>query len=308
MNDKILNEPAFIMPKKIFAVTLITIFIVSLSGCSGKTNKLPRPDHIVIVIEENHGLNQIRGNAEAPYINSLIKEGALFTNSHGVTHPSQPNYLALFSGGIQTVRDDHCLDNQPPFTTPNMGHELIERGYTFGGYSEYMPSTGFRGCGVGKSVFPHGSPVYARKHNPWVDWQGTQENGLPSSVNMPLSAFPSDFKKLPTVAIVVPDEDNDMHNGPDSLSIKRGDTWLQKHMNSYIQWSKTHNSLFIITFDEDNDTPANLIPTLFVGSMVKTVESDSLIDHTTILRTIEDMYSLPHAIPDDTKPISGIWK
>src|SRR5689334_19461823 len=69
---------------------------------------LPRPDHVVIVIEENHGYDQIIGASAAPYINRLARQGALFTAAHGITHPSQPNYLALFSGSTQGVHDDSC--------------------------------------------------------------------------------------------------------------------------------------------------------------------------------------------------------
>ena len=53
---------------------------------------LPRPAHVVVVIEENKSLAEILGNANAPYINELFAKGALFTQSHGVTHPSLPNY------------------------------------------------------------------------------------------------------------------------------------------------------------------------------------------------------------------------
>ena len=56
------------------------------------------PDHVVIVIEENHSFASIIGSSSAPYINSLAQQGALFTQSFGVEHPSQPNYLDLFSG------------------------------------------------------------------------------------------------------------------------------------------------------------------------------------------------------------------
>ena len=59
---------------------------------------LPRPDHIVMVIEENHSYSQIIDSSDAPYINRLAAQGAVFTQSFGVTYPSQPNYLALFSG------------------------------------------------------------------------------------------------------------------------------------------------------------------------------------------------------------------
>ena len=57
---------------------------------------------------ENTGYSALVGNSSAPYINSLMSQGASFTNSHGVTHPSQPNYVALFSGALQGVSDDSC--------------------------------------------------------------------------------------------------------------------------------------------------------------------------------------------------------
>ncbi|HWO38016.1 MAG TPA: hypothetical protein VNO32_55285, partial [Candidatus Acidoferrum sp.] len=62
---------------------------------------MPLPAHVVVVIEENHGYSQIIGSSQAPYINTLASEGASFTNSHAITHPSEPNYLALFSGSTQ---------------------------------------------------------------------------------------------------------------------------------------------------------------------------------------------------------------
>ena len=39
-----------------------------------KTVKLPVPDHIVIVVEENHSYSQIVESANAPYISSLSKD------------------------------------------------------------------------------------------------------------------------------------------------------------------------------------------------------------------------------------------
>src|SRR5437879_5503658 len=148
--------------------------------------RVPRPDHVVMVIEENHSYPQIIGNPAAPYINSLAQQGALFTASLGVDHPSQPNYLALFSGSTQGVTDNACPDR---FTAPNLASELIAAGLTFGGYSEDMPSVGYTGCS---------SLAYRRKHNPWVDWQGVE---VPATVNMPYTSFPANFSTLPTVAM-----------------------------------------------------------------------------------------------------------
>jgi hypothetical protein len=57
------------------------------------------PDHVVIVIEEN--LSSRNLVPELTYLTGLMRDNANFTNSHGVDHPSQPNYLALFSGDAQ---------------------------------------------------------------------------------------------------------------------------------------------------------------------------------------------------------------
>jgi acid phosphatase len=53
---------------------------------------LPNPDHIVIIMEENHSPESIIGSPDAPYITSLAATGE-FTNFYALTHPSQPNYL-----------------------------------------------------------------------------------------------------------------------------------------------------------------------------------------------------------------------
>ena len=74
------------------------------------TNSMPKPDHIVIAIEENHAYSQIIGSDSAPYINSLVADSfsANFINSYGITYPSQPNYLDLFSGfRSRCSNDDH---------------------------------------------------------------------------------------------------------------------------------------------------------------------------------------------------------
>ena len=67
-------------------------------AAAASTGGVPRPDHVVVVVMENRSFNEIIGNSRAPYINELARGGALFTQSYAVTHPSQPNYLALFSG------------------------------------------------------------------------------------------------------------------------------------------------------------------------------------------------------------------
>lgn len=285
---------------------IISLFSILFVSCKSKTKV---PAHVLIVVEENHGYNQIIGSENSPYINELAKEGTLFTNSEAVTHPSQPNYLALFSGSTQNVDGDECLLGNRPYTTPNLGAALIKAGYTFKGFSETLPQAGFLQCSYQEKEGYN----YARKHAPWVNWQGDKENGLPDSTNQPLTDFPTDFNKLPTVSFVIPNEANEMHNidlDGDTAAIKRGDQWLKDHLSVYIEWAKKNNSLFILTFDEDEGGSMiqNHIATIFVGPMLKNQTDSDRINHYSVLRTIEGMYHLPSSGNATAKAITEIWR
>lgn len=291
---------------KLSYLTLISIAVVLLSSCE---RKLPRPDHIIVVIEENHGYDEVINSPNAPFITQLANEGALFTDAHGVIHPSQPNYLAIYSGSTQGITGDTCL-NGTSFTTPNLGAALIAKGFTFKGFAQTMPSSGFQECEYLKSSLT-GASLYARKHCPWVNWQGDQENNIDSALSRPMTDFPKDFSKLPTVAFVIPDMDHDMHNigAPgDAAAVQRGDQWLKENLAAYVAWAKTHNSLLIVTFDEDDFKTVNHIPTIFAGAMVKPGKYDEHINHYSVLHTIEGMYGLTTADTTNAEKINDIWQ
>jgi acid phosphatase len=218
---------------------------------------LPGPDQIMIVMLENK--DQADVVREAPYLRSLAATGADLTNMHAETHPSQPNYLALFSGDVQGVINNSCPHT---FTAPNLASELAEAGLSFVGYAEDLPEPGYPGCQAGG---------YARKHIPWTNF-----STVPSSANQPLSAMPADYADLPTVSFLIPNLCHDMYD----CSVAEGDTWLQHKIDSYAQWARGHNSLLIVTFDESGsalDTD-NHIMTLAVGAMVKPVAYGERVD------------------------------
>jgi acid phosphatase len=241
----------------------------------------------MVVIFENEDAEKIVGGPDAPYLTSLARSGATLADAHGVAHPSQPNYLALFSGSTHGVTDDSCPQT---FSGPNLAAELESAGRTFVGYSEDMPGAGYTGCRTGR---------YARKHNPWVDFPD-----LPASVNQPYSALPADFSALPTVSFVVPNLCNDMHD----CGVAAGDAWAKQHLTPYVAWARGHNSLLVVTFDEDNGSRANHIATVLVGPMVAAGTYDQRIDHYGVLRTLEDMYGLPPVgQAADAAPLTGVW-
>ena len=255
--------------------------------------QLPKPDHVVVVIFENKPERSVQGSSDAPYFNQLAAKGAAFTSWSAVTHPSQPNYLAMFSGSTQGITDDSCLD-VGQFSGPDLGGELIAAGKTFVGYSESMPSDGFKDCTGHDSA-----GKYASKHNPWRDF-----SDVPAASNLTFAAFPKDFSKLPTVAYIDPNLCDDMHD----CSVATGDAWLKANMSAYADWASANHSLLIVTFDEDDHSENNVIPSFIVGADVKPGVYDQKVDHYSLLRTLEDMYGLPHAGSSaQAAPISGMW-
>jgi hypothetical protein len=250
--------------------------------------KFPTPSHVVVVMEENHSYSEIIGSAQAPYINTLATQGALFTQSFAIGHPSEPNYLAIFSGSTQGITDDSCPHT---FSAASLESELLAAGKTFTGYSEGLPGAGSLVCTSGE---------YARKHVPWTDFS----KDLPND-NQPFTSFPSDLTQLPTVAFVIPNLLDDMHDG----TIRQGDTWLQTNLMAYVNWAQNNNSLLILQFDEDDGSENNQIATIFVGGVVKPGKYSEKINHYKILRTLEQMYKLPHlANAAKAKPIQDVWK
>ncbi len=273
---------------------------VVLIGIFAAGPVLGAPSHVVIVIMENHAFGEIIGSANAPYINNtLAANGALLINSFAVEHPSQPNYLDLFSGANQGVVGDATPLNVP-FSTPNLGALLLAKGLTFTIYSESLPSVGFTGD---NSTTVLGQNQYQRKHNPAVNWQANDapaSNHLLPAVNQPFTAFPTTdvgFSTMPTLSIVVPNEQNDMHDG----TVAMGDTWLSQNIEAYRVWAATHNSVLIVTWDEDDSSAANKIATIWNGQHIRpgsytesSVERAAGlgIDHFNMLRTLENIYGL----------------
>ncbi|MER7009625.1 alkaline phosphatase family protein [Dactylosporangium sp. NPDC000555] len=268
---------------------LVATGLTAAASQAQAATSVPRFDHIVLVMFENHAYSQINNSGSAPYFNSLAAQGAKFTKSYAITHPSQPNYIALFSGSTQGVTNDDCPKN---YTGVNLQSQLAGAGLTFKGYSEAMPSDGYTGCSSG---------TYRRKHNGWVDF-----SSVPAASNLTYASFPSpsNYASLPTVAFVSPDMCNDMHD----CSVSTGDTWLKNNLDAYAQWAKTNNSLLIVTFDEDNRLALNQIFTIFVGANVKPGSYSEKINHYNVLRTIEGAYGLPGINgAANLSPITDVW-
>jgi hypothetical protein len=234
------------------------------------TTYTPTYDHIVVVVEENRTYANIIGNSEAAYINSLASGGALLANYHAVTHPSEPNYFALYAGSTFGIQDDGDHTEQGP----TLESILQANGESFLGYVDA------------------GSP---RKHNPWESFPEA------FSVERSFGSFPlNDFSQLPDVSFVMPNLNDDMHDG----SVVQADQWLEANLDSYAQWARTHNSLFVVVWDEDDSSGSNQVPAILYGAHVNTGTYGASYTHYDLLNTLLSAFHL--SAPNEAANAHGI--
>ncbi|MBC5823279.1 MAG: acid phosphatase [Candidatus Eremiobacteraeota bacterium] len=242
---------------------------------------------------ENHSYGQIIGNKAARYQNLLADSYALMTDSHAVSHPSLPNYLALFSGSTQGMTSDAC-----PVTFPSLSlaDDLLDSGYGFRAYAQNLPFAGDTICRASAGL-------YTRNHVPSIMF-----SDISKMRTMPYTQMAVDLAndRYPALAFISPNLCDDMHNCP----IGTADAWLALNLAPIIRYDAANNGLLILTYDESLDSdPANHIATILVGPMVKNVRSSQNINHYNVLRTIEQMAGVAYlGRSSQATAISGIWK
>src|SRR5262245_25118221 len=118
--------------------------VVALAGAAPAaaqpttTTGVSHYDHIFVIVEENHGFGDVIGNPAAPNLNALAQEFGLATNYFGVSHPSEPNYVALLGGDFFGIADDN-----PYFINtvdkPSLITQLDRAGVTWKAYLQALP-------------------------------------------------------------------------------------------------------------------------------------------------------------------------
>jgi acid phosphatase len=257
---------------------------------------IPHLDHVAVIIMENKSYDEAR---TPPYTASLIARGTSFSNSYAVAHPSQPNYLALWSGSTMGVVSDACPAPGSPFTSDNLGYACEGAGLTWAAYAEDLPAAGSAVCKSG---------LYVRKHAPWTNW-----SNIDHANERPFPDLDSAIAggTLPNLVFIVPNQCNDTHNA--GCTAADGDRWLAAHVPALLD-AVGRRGLVVLTWDEADLSPTNQILTVFAGAPVKRgFVSSRNVSHYTVLRTITIALGLPafgagavdSAITDAWVPTAG---
>jgi phosphatidylinositol-3-phosphatase len=164
-------------------------------------------DHVFLIMLENHSQSSVIDDANAPFITSLAHKYAMAANYYGVTHPSEPNYVATISGSNWGVNDDQPTNT---YDHLNIVDQLEQHHLTWAAYMESMPSAGFTG-----TQYPSSAALYVNKHNPFVLMNDISSSPKRLAQIKPYTDFAADMKAktLPNFVWISPNQCHDMHGG-----------------------------------------------------------------------------------------------
>jgi acid phosphatase len=232
-------------------------------------------NHVILVVMENHSYDEVR---TLPYIATLIQGSTSFSQSYAVSHPSQPNYLALWAASTLGISNDNCPPAGSPYAVANLGSACEVAGVSWKSYCENLPA-------AGSTVCSSTDKLYYRKHHACPDF-----SNLNHTRECPYSQLAVDIAAgtLPAFAFVAPNMCHDMHD----CSTTTGDTWLANNLPAMIS-AVGPRGMVILTWDEDDNSSGNHILTVFAGQAVKSnFVSSQTLSHYTVVRTICDVLGL----------------
>ncbi|KAJ3282240.1 hypothetical protein HDU79_010087 [Rhizoclosmatium sp. JEL0117] len=239
-------------------------------------------DRVIVTFLEN--TDYAHALAQSPLSElHTTHNGTLLINYHGVTHPSQPNYVAFATGDLK-VKDDVVRDIEGESLV-----DLLERkGVSWGSYCEEYPDNW-----TGEKPFlDHTHGRYVRRHNPFASLKSVQDNPTRAKNIKSAEAFKRELESntLPSFVFYTPCQDNNAHDTNITYAaryIKNFYTPLTAH-----PVFQSQRTLFVLTFDESASYlfGQNRVATWLLGNAVK---STPLTLQSQLYKSIDWEWAIP---------------
>jgi len=278
---------------------------------------VPDFKHIIMIVFENHEFDSVIGNQTMPDYNQYAKESTLLTQYYAITHPSLPNYLALFGGDTFGITSDceNCFVN-----ANNLADQIEAIGRTWRAYFQDMPHP----CFVADTA------IYVQKHNPFMYFDSIRLDAARCNNSvMPFPQLQKDLSagSLPDFVYIMPNScvsTDDIYSNPD-CNLSLADGWLGGVMGMLLDYldprATSEPYLIILTWDEGQGShsccglPAQAggrVPTVLISPLVKSGYQDNTpYTHYSLLKTIETAWGLSllgHAADENNVLITAPWK
>lgn len=275
------------LAQAVLGIGLLISAAVPTRGAS--SDPIPPFSHIFLIVMENREASAVVDSPDAPYLASLASRYAVADRYFGITHPSLPNYLAL-TGGDTFGIGNNCTDC--PIRALSLADQLEEHHKTWKAYLEGFPGACFDGASADR---------YVKKHNPFVYYTRITEKPERCARQVPLSQLQGDLAQdaVPDFVWITPDNCHNMH---DCLT-RVGDDWL-KTIVPQIRASRAwaNRGVLFVVWDEGatregccGGSGGGRVALFAISPLSKPgYRSQTTSSHYSLLRTIEDAWSLGH--------------
>jgi YVTN family beta-propeller protein len=287
----------------------VTAPVIPPAALTPPTAQVPRYQHVFLFYFENEDFGQIIGNTkQAPYLNSLLRQGSVLSQFYAEEHPSDGNYLALAGGSTFGIPLDDPEEENPQYTisAPNIGDLIDSAHETWKAY----PQSANGPCDDTVHTY------YWNDDQPMMYFADVRDRPAYCAAHVtPLESLPSDLASAattPNFAWIAPNDCTDM----EGCGISAGDKFLAQELGMIMDspaWL-TQPSLAIITFDEDAQDyqhPAQRVPTIILGStgVRQGYVSSVRYTHYSLLRTIEAALGLGTLTDNDryAQPVNDVF-
>lgn len=239
-----------------YVCLLVCLFSASLSIAQN----VPRSSHVWMVNLENHSYEDVVGNSQMPYYNSLIQQYGLATQFYSDQHSSLPALMWFVAGAAvetnnSTVSCQHSQDN--------VIRELLKQGYNWRSYQVNMPSAGYQGL-----TYQPPAPLgeYYRRHNPLIDFTDVCPGTGQDTNSVPFTQMATDFAQIGTVnyAFVTPDGMDDGEDG----TLQQVDEWLENNVPNILarpEFGAGGDGILFIVWDESEGSDDRCSATVTTG-------------------------------------------
>lgn len=280
---------------RISTLFLVVTLCVQRPALSVKAATDVEVRHVYLVVLENHSYSSIIGNKSMPWLNALARKYAYASAYYANTHPSIGNYFELTTGKVITNNDGYGIT----VTADNIVRHLLSAGKTWKEYSEGLPRAGYTGGDTGE---------YTQHHNP-LSYFSDVRNSSNQILNLvPFSQFATDLRNgsLPNYSFIVPDNDDNGHDCPDTIPtctdsqrLAHVDAWLETNIGPLVGssgFNSSHGGLLVIVFDEsagDSTHGGGRVAWVVAGPDVKRAYvSTKLYQHQSTLRFLSEALGL----------------
>jgi hypothetical protein len=255
------------------AVTALVVPIMTASAASGG-GQGSAVKRIFVIMLENHSQSTVIGDAYAPFISSLASTYGEATNYYGVTHPSQPNYVATITGQLDIDRMNDNAANHYDWT--NLVDQLESHGRTWGAYMDTLPYAGYAGAIYPDATAfpPSGAALYTNKHNPFVLMDDIRNDPARLAQIKPYTDLAIDLNSshAPDFVWISPNQCNDMHGGVYSS--------VPGHAETPCPYGNT--------VDDANDSALKAKADAFVAGAVNTIRSSKAWSGNSVIMILTD--------------------